>query len=549
MSEIDELLRQKEELASKIRQIDSSVAQILQAIKNQRWYFFDNQPSVIFDSNTALIWANLHNFSQVRYSWANSYKEVYRFISNLNSVGVDGYRKWRVPTAEELWELVEDTTFPFCNLSRRINNEWCWCVTDEGILKGKDLDINGETRGLSNAWNVHVIPCCGEIITPGFTAEPQEILNIFVGNNLQPKFANKEVNKMYRQLNWETRQRILRQIQGLDARILELQRQGSSKFDYRFLLEKFDVAAINNSVIRYYEATLKLAEEVLAILEKCKEKQLATGVLTARTAERLAAEYASEPYFTAEENSMLAARQKFLAQFLGLRLEEWTRQIYSIRAEAENFAERINKINRGKNILRELAALEAEPRASFAFLAENMAQILKVAQAHENFCAANRHFVSELLLVWENWNNSYRNFKTKQRDEFMSECRKNLVEEKLMQEWYEEWRELRFKIESKFLPLVEFSLQGNLLTPKNFPQAFKALEILREYKNIIDKFYRSERLGLYRKLKGKPQEKIAVARLLNVFFDKFRRSIQTIILNSKRFEERIFLEKWAGNWQ
>lgn len=38
---------------------DSAESKILEAIKNQRWYFFKNKPEVFFDRETGLLWANL----------------------------------------------------------------------------------------------------------------------------------------------------------------------------------------------------------------------------------------------------------------------------------------------------------------------------------------------------------------------------------------------------------------------------------------------------------------------------------------------------------
>ncbi|MBQ3451019.1 MAG: hypothetical protein IJG32_01995, partial [Selenomonadaceae bacterium] len=72
-----ELLAQKDELKAKLSALDgelgsigkniqdlsgSGLEKILQAIKNQRWFFFANKPKVLMDRDTALLWANLDYF-------------------------------------------------------------------------------------------------------------------------------------------------------------------------------------------------------------------------------------------------------------------------------------------------------------------------------------------------------------------------------------------------------------------------------------------------------------------------------------------------------
>ena len=115
----------------------SGVDKILNAIKSQRWFFFKNKPKVLFDRDTALLWANLQYFpwgknnNSERYSPNNSYSEVRNLISQTNSSGIDGYKDWRVPSLFELWKMIDDKTFPFQSGDYwRIKDDCCWCVVD-----------------------------------------------------------------------------------------------------------------------------------------------------------------------------------------------------------------------------------------------------------------------------------------------------------------------------------------------------------------------------------------------------------------------------------
>lgn len=72
---------QRQEIAAKLAVVDGKLAainagimelggtgveKILEAIKNQRWYFIKNKSRILFDRNTGLIWANLNTFNSVR---------------------------------------------------------------------------------------------------------------------------------------------------------------------------------------------------------------------------------------------------------------------------------------------------------------------------------------------------------------------------------------------------------------------------------------------------------------------------------------------------
>lgn len=69
---------QRQEMAAKLAVLDGNLAninaeilelsgtgveKILEAIKNQRWYFFKNKPKVFMDRDTGILWTNLEYFS------------------------------------------------------------------------------------------------------------------------------------------------------------------------------------------------------------------------------------------------------------------------------------------------------------------------------------------------------------------------------------------------------------------------------------------------------------------------------------------------------
>lgn len=130
-----ELLAQKDELKAKLSAVEgelgtisknildlsgSGVEKILQAIKNQRWYFFANNPNILMDRDTAITWANLNLFS---------YKSSGSFLAKAYSNSWGGLSDWKIPTNIELWKMIEDKSFPFQEGSNwRIKNIDYWSV-------------------------------------------------------------------------------------------------------------------------------------------------------------------------------------------------------------------------------------------------------------------------------------------------------------------------------------------------------------------------------------------------------------------------------------
>ncbi len=89
----------------------SSMERILDAIEQQRWYFFKNKTRVIFDKTSGLLWANLEYFSIDNNGDYISRDEAQKRVDSFEG---DGFKEWRFPSYDEMEHLVLDKTFPFC---------------------------------------------------------------------------------------------------------------------------------------------------------------------------------------------------------------------------------------------------------------------------------------------------------------------------------------------------------------------------------------------------------------------------------------------------
>ncbi len=528
----------------------AAVEKILWAVKDQRWYFIENNPKILLDKNTMYLWANLECFPYQKdngnhYEWKNAYEEVRNLMIEINSQNWGGYSSWRIPYTGELWTMVEDKAFSFMSGPNwQVRNFYYWCVNfwngKEYVLAGKDLDDNGSETDISLEYYVNVIPCCGITFnlpneywnkiypTNNFYSELEKLqftLDVFTMNNLIPIFKDYRMTELYK-------------IIFVDKKLFKL------IFFDELLLAGYDLAAIEKSAIKYFDAVANFADTMLEILqeyEAAHEKSLSELL---KVAMKLKLKFTESPHLTAEENSLLAERQKFLSQRLAMSTDEVKAQILLAKAQAERFFERLDKINRGGNSISELVEFEAEPRIKFEFLAENLARIVRDSQRKLNFFVQNKNFVAVISNSCTEWSDSYKSFKTSLREELTVICREENIEEEIFAAWYSDWQKKRFAIEERYLPLVEFALKGNFLDSVE-----RILKILGDYRDSVDKFYLHERKNIYQKFAftagGDLQEKFETESELYKLAEKFQRDLQEIIFSRDKTEERIFLLRWA----
>ncbi len=375
---------------------------------------------------------------------------------------------------------------------------------------------------------------------------PQSTLNLFVRNNLIPIFDDEEITQLYKMIYIE-KPGLLKQLENLTAKIAEVK---AGKFDYKPLLAKYDLSAIAQSPIQYYTAVQNLTDSLLDILQEYEAAQGGTIGEFSQMALKLNARYIENPHLTPEENSLLRERQKFLAARLELGLDDVKAQILSVKAQADYLETRIDKINHEPNSIIELAMVEETPRASFAFLVENLANIVSSAQHKVDFFVRHKNLVAAVINAHENWSDAYKSFKTNLREQLKNICAADGIDEEIYSAWYEDWRGKSFLIEQKFLPLIEFALKGNLLSNGDEPSAaIQALNALQNYKNDVANFYLSERKNIYQKFAfqagGDLQEKFETESELYKLTEKLQRALQAIIFSREKTEERIFLLHWA----
>lgn len=546
----------------------TGVDRILEAIKNQRWYFIKNKPKILFDKNSGLIWANLNwfHFPEFNYSCYRDYinEKINEFRNKFDY-------NFRLPTCYELWQVVEDKTIPFhTGKNWEISKEaWCFCEYN-GRASIKSLNDCGATAEIFNDQNYNglAFPCSDYFIqntgyqvkvNPSNSAYTEKerlqfTLDLFTKNELWPIFDDAEVTELYKQIYFE-KPKLLAQLQELQAQINELQKVTllSSDFDYTALLAKYDIKAIDASLIRYYQAVQQWCRELMEKVDYYEEQKASVIKDFNLISLKLSKKYEANPNLTEAENTLLCDRQRFFQKNFSLGMNSVKTKLLAVKKQADALEYRIDEIDEGENSLRELAELEQEKRASFAFLAENTAKIIKNALRKIEYFEANHTFVMNAINIWENWTEGYRVFKTTYKEDMKNDCEDDGIEEEIWSAWYQDWQQLRYAIELKMQPVIERGLRGSMPTNKEVKTSVpeQLIHILDDYKKQIDKFYKEERKGIYQKFAfqagGDLQEKFETESSLYKFVAMLQSELQDIIFNCKNAEDRVWILNWANS--
>lgn len=563
-------------LEAKLSEINSEIAQlsgtgvdrILEAIKNQRWYFFKNKTKILMDRNTGLLWANLKYFP---YGGGSDRSVDYSLSSIpgiINNFAFDNFVGFRIPTCYEFWKMIEDKTVPFHSGNNwRLLGKCYWAVSNNNSIVCKDTDGSGATSSLATC-NSYIIPCSTVLVdnidyeqnvspnNPNYTEKERLMftLDLFVQNDLLPIFDDEEITELFKKIYYE-KPKLLEELNELQTQIDSLQAVVllSSEFDYTALLAKYDIKAIDSSVIKYYQAVQRWTDELLEKLdyyEGEKESVISEFNLIGL---KLGKKYENSEFLSDEENALLRERQRYFASRFSLGMHSVKSKLLAVKRQADDLEYRIDEIDSGDDAIRQLALLEKEERASFSFIAENTAKIIRSALKKIEYFEANRQYVSWAIEAWEEWTDKYRLFRTAYREELKGACEEDGVEEEIWQKWYEDWRALRFRIEQKFQPMVEHELRGRVARVKEaeISAAQQIIAELEAYRNAVDTFYREERKGIYQNFafqsNGEIQDKLEAESKLYNLTAAFQKALQSIIFNCAKAEDRVFILNWADD--
>ena len=369
-----------------------------------------------------------------------------------------------------------------------------------------------------------------------------------------PIFNNSEITELYKKIYYE-KPRLLEQLQELQTQIESLQTVVllSSTFDYTALLAKYNIKAIDASIIQYYQAVQNWTEELLGKLDDYeREKEDVIQAVNGIGLE-LGKKCENCDSLSEEENALFQNRQRYFASQFSIGMNRVKAKLLAVKHQADALEARIDEIDNGDDAIRELALLEKEDRASFSFLAENTAKIVRNALKKIEFFEVNQQYVLWVSHALEEWAEKYKGFKTTQREALKNACESDGIEEEIWQKWYADWQSLRFKIEQSVQPIMEKELHESMemMEEDEITVAQQVISELAVYRNAVDSFYLNERKGIHQKFvsqeDGALQDKLETESRLYEIASEFQRTLRNIIFNCAKVEDRIFILNWVND--
>lgn len=536
---------------------------ILEAIKNQRWYFFKNKQHILMDKTTGILWANLDYFPYGKeINIGYTLNEAKTLVDNYN---VDDIDDWQIPTLEVFKQMIYDKTFPFQQGDNwRIKKKYAWCCNINNWSNNK-VDLDDWSTISSTGY---VLPCSYHLIQDSeykknvsennflYTEKEtlQFTLDLFRENELLPIFNDAEITDLYKKIYFE-KPRLLQALSEVETQLAKCEevKTITANFDYTTLLNKYDIASIDKSIIKYYEAVQKWIDELMEYLANFEQQKESVIQDCNQIGLQLSTTYKDDNNLTDAENELLKNRQYYFKDKLALGMDKVKANLLEIRQEADDIEYTINEIDDGSNVIYKLAQLEKKERASFALIAENTAKIVNKALQKIDFFEHNRDFIVKAVEVWSKWNEDYKVFKTKQYEELKHICEEDDIEAEIWQKWYEDWQKLRFTIEEKLQPMIARGLKGDIEAKEEqeTPIIMQAIYVLNDYKIAVDNFYLEERKNIYQQYVfqncGDLQEKFEVEKELYARTVNLQKALQNIIFNCKKEADKIFILRWIDN--
>lgn len=561
--------------------------------------FIKNKPKVLFDKMTGLLWNNLNSFPYKPVDSENYTKDSSQAVcTSLNKEGVNGFYSWKIPEADRFKKFAVNDN-PFWNLLSKLNfrlssnisgyyvdgynnvivdANGCWIKSgpsiffnyfatkssaDNPVLFYCLADKNRyDYKGCLICYSGTLIKNCdySDIYSSDILSADEKAkltLDLFRKHNLIPVFTDKTKTVLYEDIyvKYDELQAELAEVnkelaaakEQLDTPELTLD------FDYLPLLEKYDVDAIQKSVIKYYQAVQQWTGEMLDQLDDYERKNSAMiGELNSISV-KLSQKYVANDNLTAEENQLLEKRQAFFRKKIALGMAGVKRKILSVKQQADALEDRLDEIDDGDDALNQLGIVEREKRVTFPFLAENTAKIIRNALISMEYFRTHRNFIKEAVAAWDSWTDDYVHFKTAGFIQLRSSCQADGIEDEVWQSWCGDWQKIRFQVEKKLQPLIERGLEGEIPTVKEteVPVISQLINILAAYKEDVDKVFLEDRKSVYQSFVfqagGELQDKFETEQRMYRCTTKLQDSLKAVIFNCEEAEDRIFILNWAGD--
>lgn len=424
--------------------------------------------------------------------------------------------------------------------------------------------------GVSGDSKASIWPCSSAIVPNGYIRnisvnnlvltedERLEItLGIFTNNNLIPKFDNEENTTLFCRLYLE-RNELYEQLSVIEEKIKNLQtvelQAATNKdivvFDSKDILAKINIEAVNSTAEQYFEAIRTITNNILTALSDYKKSKEGVIKDALNIKLRLFKNYNQYENLDNREKELLEKRQQYFKERLDLGLVRLEERIRGFKKEADDYFVKLEESYYSDYGIYEGTEQGFKPKISLEHFLNIVERMIRSTLENIEFLSEKERVIDSVLTYWDTWDKEYRLLKGDNFRRLKTICEEAGIEEINYKEWYKDWTQKRFITEERFLPLVEFVLDGHLLIERDsITFAEKILKILSDYKKELDEFYLTERKNIHQKivvqdgdsLLEKVETETEVYKIIKSFQDK----LTDVIFECNNTEEKYFLLRWA----
>ncbi len=186
----------------------------LKKVEDKEFRFFREKDTVI-DNKTGLMWLDtnvvmIQNFLGIYIDYSDpSFNKAQKFIKRINTINFDGYNDWRLPTAKELYSIINFSNQKISSLedksSWKVFNTFKNITSNEYWTNTKISNFNGQHENMLKvrfitgmAYNIYTASCYDILPVRGTInyskVETDEDKEIIMDTHLNLMWCNKYSN-------------------------------------------------------------------------------------------------------------------------------------------------------------------------------------------------------------------------------------------------------------------------------------------------------------------------------------------------------------------
>jgi hypothetical protein len=554
-SEADSIRIQIEQMQESITKCAGGFTdQLLNKMLSQQFFYIKNKEKIIFDSHTGVIFPNTHYFDDIL-KWYNSNMPTEKFDTEIktyknhdihgysfNFPGTNNFKYYfaSIKVYANKYLSTRSVNNIISDKSSSLRNVCIQNVFKDGTFVG-DYAVDND--------NCFSFPFCDKFVSDDiltnnniFTPKEraQKILNLFIQEGWIPKFDDEELTTLYEKM-YVIRPALVKQLAEINETLAAMPAPKvgfADGIDFKELIKNYDLAAIRNSHVQYYDESIRWFDSLLTNLDAfiLEHADLLSEAQTLTN--RLIVAHHDDEYL------VLTERAEYLTRHLDFGVETLQSKLIAFKNEAVAGRDRLADAQDLAS-LREIEKLE---QPDFYLVAEHTSGMVKRQLVGVDWFREHKELAATLIELHEAWRKDFHEFEHTTREHFIQKCKDKSIEE-LADGWFAEWRKERLLLEEHILPLMKAGIEK--VIPVEV--VIDAVEVLRtNIRDQLAKFFFDKRIAIHFKLvlepRGELQERLLKDAELAKINAQFQKALEELLFSIASSEGRLFLVSWAKDW-